>query len=408
MSKDWNWLMPLVLGCGALPATQAIERPASSAEGTGDVAAHVRAAEQALRSNQLLAAEAAAKEGIEIAQQRPTSDTVPSLMLLYRALGIVHVQRRQYAEAEQAFSTAIAWSKRSSTSPGEEGYLTLLMGRSRFLACELERARSLLERVVQIKKPFVPAVDIDIGLAWTTLAQIDEESGQDLSAYERLVRAILVITRSAVGDPAALGDALHEKASVQERLGQRDDATRTLRQLIELAGHFPVDVNVGVDAPKYQTLVGPGADAFLAKHGIIVWRHSPSRAAGTNSANSQDDPGPLQRCAKNTPTPPPEGVANAERVVGELRRAFRTCFQRELESQSNAAGHIRTTATVGTDGSVASVLAVGSGLSTSMLDCVGTQVAGAKFSPPAGGRARIVIPVTFMMKGTVKTPRLPF
>ena len=63
-------------------------------------------------------------------------------------------------------------------------------------------------------------------------------------------------------------------------------------------------------------------------------------------------------------------------------------------------GRVRVTARIGQDGSVVSAVVAPSpaGLPAEVVSCVVAAVRNAKFSPPEGGGATIVIPVTFVIR----------
>ena len=178
-------------------------------------------------------------------------------------------------------------------------------------------------------------------------------------------------------------------------------------QLIELSSRFPVDVDVSSDVTKYQQLAGPQGDVFLSSHRIVVWSRATPAAAGV-TANLPNPPS-SSRCPTPAPDPSRQGRAsNAELVVGSMRTSFRGCYKNELQARATAEGHMRMTGKIGADGGVVEVALVSSGFSTAMAECMGTQFLAAKFSPPDGGGASIVIPVTFALEGHPSATRLPF
>ncbi len=61
-------------------------------------------------------------------------------------------------------------------------------------------------------------------------------------------------------------------------------------------------------------------------------------------------------------------------------------------------GTVRLTAHIAADGTVTSVSPSGRGLSPRVVACVAARVKAATFTPPEGGGATIVIPVTFVTK----------
>ncbi len=90
-------------------------------------------------------------------------------------------------------------------------------------------------------------------------------------------------------------------------------------------------------------------------------------------------------------------VSNAARVVAGMRAGFRSCYQRGLAENPDAAGSIRLTIRVGAGGEVAGVTAAPSGsLPASVVSCVQSRAQAAQFDPPEGGAAVIAVPVTFV------------
>jgi TonB family protein len=92
-------------------------------------------------------------------------------------------------------------------------------------------------------------------------------------------------------------------------------------------------------------------------------------------------------------------VNNADRVVAGMRAGFRACYNRGLASNPDLQGSVRVTAKIGPNGDVLSATpSGGSGLGDDVVQCVVRRVQSATFSPPEGGGATIVIPVTFALQ----------
>lgn len=89
-------------------------------------------------------------------------------------------------------------------------------------------------------------------------------------------------------------------------------------------------------------------------------------------------------------------VSNASEVVAGMQRGFRHCYDEGLKQDPDMKGSIRVTAKIGPRGDVLSVSSSGSGLSAAVVACLEARVAAAVFSPPEGGGATVVIPVTFV------------
>ena len=79
-----------------------------------------------------------------------------------------------------------------------------------------------------------------------------------------------------------------------------------------------------------------------------------------------------------------------------MAAGFRRCYNNGLKEDPNMKGTVRITARIGPNGEVLGASASGSGISGSVIGCVQARVASAQFSPPEGGGATIVIPVSFV------------
>jgi hypothetical protein len=92
-------------------------------------------------------------------------------------------------------------------------------------------------------------------------------------------------------------------------------------------------------------------------------------------------------------------VSNADRVVAGMRAGFRACYNRGLASNPDLQGSVRITAKIGPNGEVLSATpSGGGGLGDEVVSCVVRRVQSASFSPPEGGGATVVIPVTFALQ----------
>ncbi|MDI1430477.1 AgmX/PglI C-terminal domain-containing protein [Polyangium sorediatum] len=90
-------------------------------------------------------------------------------------------------------------------------------------------------------------------------------------------------------------------------------------------------------------------------------------------------------------------VANASSVVAGMAAGFRRCYNRGLQADPTMKGSVRITAKIGPNGEVLSASpSGGGGLSGEVVSCVVARVQSAQFSPPEGGGATVVIPVSFV------------
>jgi hypothetical protein len=89
-------------------------------------------------------------------------------------------------------------------------------------------------------------------------------------------------------------------------------------------------------------------------------------------------------------------VANASSVVAGMAAGFRRCYSKGLQENPEMKGSVRITARIGPNGEVLSASpSGGGGLSGTVIGCVAARVRSAQFSPPEGGGATVVIPVSF-------------
>lgn len=127
----------------------------------------------------------------------------------------------------------------------------------------------------------------------------------------------------------------------------------------------------------------------------VAAQHEPDESANsaTGSATSTG-----QAAATNEGSVVVGGdVSNAQSVLATMRPAFRSCYNRGLQTNPNMKGSLRITARIGPNGEVVVANpAGGNGLSKEVIDCVVTRVKSARFSPPVGGGATIVLPVSFV------------
>ena len=89
-------------------------------------------------------------------------------------------------------------------------------------------------------------------------------------------------------------------------------------------------------------------------------------------------------------------VGNASRVVAGMRAGFRSCYQRGLAENPDAAGNITLTIRVGAGGEVTGVSGSSGTLPPSVVACVKARAQAAQFDAPEGGSAVISVPVTFV------------
>ncbi|NUO51801.1 MAG: cell envelope integrity protein TolA, partial [Polyangiaceae bacterium] len=117
-------------------------------------------------------------------------------------------------------------------------------------------------------------------------------------------------------------------------------------------------------------------------------------AAGAGSAKAVK--GPTGSASVGGASVSGGSVANAASVVAGMAAGFRRCYNRGLQEDPGMKGSVRITAKIGPNGEVLGATpSGGGGLSGTVISCVVSRVSSAQFSPPDGGGATVVIPISF-------------
>ena len=114
-------------------------------------------------------------------------------------------------------------------------------------------------------------------------------------------------------------------------------------------------------------------------------RLEPSAASGVLAAFPEQTSDPRTRAQADSP----------ELVVMRLRPALHHCFSRWLDDQVDAHGSVRLALELGCAGEVEAISAENQGINEGTLTCLFSTVAPARFAPPVGGHATVLVPVVF-------------
>jgi hypothetical protein len=91
-------------------------------------------------------------------------------------------------------------------------------------------------------------------------------------------------------------------------------------------------------------------------------------------------------------------IPNADSVIAGMAGDLRRCHATALQADAATHGTLRVTVKVEATGGVVVIDESHEGLTPELVSCVITRVQSAKFSPPQGGAATVVIPITFEAK----------
>lgn len=156
-----------------------------------------------------------------------------------------------------------------------------------------------------------------------------------------------------------------------------------------------------------KALTPAGAQLYFSPDGDVPLQTAVSAAEAIGRERLIVFAFPTPQNVGATSTKPAGNVSNAAQVVGAMRQAFRDCYNQALATMPEADGTIRLTIKVSADGTVSDTAATVKGKLGSAVECVRAVAARAKFEPPEGGSAVIVVPVTFVRteRGTPGAPR---
>ncbi len=154
--------------------------------------------------------------------------------------------------------------------------------------------------------------------------------------------------------------------------------------------------SVGVGGPGLHVPGGkplpPGSEFTIADFGNRR-QHAANKPRGTTRQVAP----PRGNASVAGPSVGGGTIANAGAVVAGLRPGFRVCYNRGLSASPDAEGSIRLSIYVGSNGDVTGVSGSSSGnLPSTVVSCVKGRARSASFDPPVGGKAVVVVPVTFI------------
>ncbi len=157
---------------------------------------------------------------------------------------------------------------------------------------------------------------------------------------------------------------------------------------------IPSAASVGTSSPtRAQRRPAPAAKRMSRSSGVN--RMSGPSGGSTTVGKAKKVKGPVASVAAAS-VAGGASVANASSAVARLRGRFKRCYQAGLNHNPEMAGSVSLVARVGPNGEVTSVGGSASGPLSKIVPCLKAVVRSAAFSPPEGGSAVIVIPISFL------------
>ncbi len=382
----WSW----VLGCGLATAGCGASKPAQDAHSASSPA----------REQELAAIRRLLEDNIALQK------------------------RGQHAAAEPGLREALERSR--AVKPVHQEALSASLGELASCLVSLKRtaeARPLLAEALALWEPGSADADRRIFVLQIDLGESHRYDKNNELALAPFRAALEAASRHEAERAVALIEAATRLASTLSLLKRHEEAVAVLDHALQVAQRYPASGKYA----KRVALELAGAYYSAGKHEraleLLDGFQTTGRALRTSDMTFSDvparelfEPGPTPSnpAAPTAPTaptapaapaaPPPAGtptapsgtVQNAARRVAEMRADFRKCYQAALAQDAQLQGSVRIRIEVGADGGVTAAKGLGFGLPAETVDCVLRRAASTEFDAPEGGRAVIVLPVTFV------------
>jgi tetratricopeptide (TPR) repeat protein len=276
----------------------------------------------------------------------------PEVARTLTALGATLLKSCRAAEAESALREALAIAERTGGSSVVEPLEKL--SEARWQANDDPGSEQLLARAAAVLEPL---------------------EATEAEALSRVLRALAAKERARKDYTAA---AAHGERAVV--------AARSSQSLVDAADGL---------GETYRAQGNEAAAAALFQRLSLLERVLPPGAAATVPGAAPHPP--AARCTPPSAPAPGGAVANAGAVIAGLASGFRRCYNRALQRDPEMKGSIRITAKVGPGGEVVRVRTLTpASYAEVMVTCPMQRLLEARFTPPEGGGATVVVPVTFV------------
>ena len=289
----------------------------------------------------------------------------PEVARTLLALGSLLLEVCRPAEAEAVLREALAIRERLAgpSSPIVAEPLQKLF-KARWQAFDDSGAEQLLMRGAALSDPWQATEAAPLVRLLDELAEKERDRRDFAPAAAHAERAVSLAARHL----GATSDALSMAAD-------------------ELATTYRVQGNAAAASALFQAL-------------SLVERVLPLGAVLPISPPSPKPASPPSRCTPRGSEANNNGsVGNARATVVGLAPVFRACYNDVLRQDPAMKGWIRLIATIGAGGEVLRVRTLApASFAESMIQCPMERLLAVRFAPPEGGRATIIVPVTFVSR----------
>ena len=274
---------------------------------------------------------------------------------------------------------------------GEKGYLSQALAAA-------QRAVSLSE---QTNQPIL------LGNATASVGAVYRVQGDEALAVPWLQRAVSAY-ESAVEPSVSLVETLQE-LGLACLATRRQAQARSVMQRAEIAAGQACasDYTCKRDASWWhaRTLAWTGdpvaAKAVLERAGLTFYEWTVQRGDPPIAVNPFDPGHPsLKMPTRHNCKAPKQSdsgeVTDAAVVIGGLRGSFRDCYTTALNADPALSTSVRLVASIGADGGITRAESLHDKSLEPLVVCLMNALVHARFSPPEGGKATVVVPVTLV------------
>ena len=318
-------------------------------------------------------------------------------------LADIAVKRRDYPLAEQLRRRVLSLLE-AGLGPWHPDVATAGVRLAVLLndVCRGGEAQALLQRALEIQGRAFGPTSPALAQTWKDLAQAQWLSNDDTGGESSLQKAVALLSPHERERAEALMDALGRLAKMYGDRRLSTEALATSERAAAIGERSPgisADARVSLATSLWPVLRATASPEAADK---LLVRLSVARIERTRPGVVAQAPAPqaAPRCLlrKGLSSTGGGSVANASAVVAGHAARFRRCYNDVLKIDPNVQGTVRITARIGPSGEVSSAFTyvpVGSmaRVGECVLDSVFLQ---STFSPPEGGGAAIIIPVTFV------------
>jgi CHAT domain-containing protein/Flp pilus assembly protein TadD len=253
---------------------------------------------------------ALAQRALEDAQKELGPEHVMVVMSL-TALGQLHEQKAEYAQAAPPYLRALAIAEKSATGPQDSFVATLLnsIGRLYVLKGDLLRAEPLYKRALEIQERTLGPEDSAVATTLTNLGAVYQARGDYEAAEPLLLRALAIREKTVTPlEEIFVIQSLKSLASLYEVKGEYDKAGSLMQQAVTR-----LEKLVGADNPLVAPALSDLALHFKTQGDYLKAEQLYQRAIAIfEKAGGPDSPA--------LPTPL-DNLANLYQARGDYQRA---------------------------------------------------------------------------------------